>query len=242
MRKRGGFTLVELLVVIGIIAVLIGILIPTLSRAKDQAVRVQCMADLRQVTTAINMYASENRNSLPYCNWGDPPNIRGWLYSGALGSKPGPEKVETGVLYPYLKTTKVFKCPAHTELRSGGLTETMTSYLMNGAVCDYSGGPPNRITKFQPRDVILWESGETRLMNNGPPFNDGSSYPGEWLSERHGGRGRKAGNIAQGTGLASTGFADGHIEMIYEKDYIAEATKPGRNRWWCAPNLPGGGH
>src|SRR5688572_29814756 len=65
MQRRNGFTLVELLVVIGIIAVLIGILLPTLAKARSNATRIKCAAQLRDVGTALHAYASENKGWLP---------------------------------------------------------------------------------------------------------------------------------------------------------------------------------
>jgi prepilin-type N-terminal cleavage/methylation domain-containing protein/prepilin-type processing-associated H-X9-DG protein len=65
MRRRKGFTLVELLVVIGIIAILIAMLFPALRRAREQATRTACAAQLRQLTAAVVMYAGENRGKLP---------------------------------------------------------------------------------------------------------------------------------------------------------------------------------
>ena len=62
---RGAFTLVELLVVIGIIAVLISILLPTLSRAREASYTTQCLSNLRQVGLYLNLYANEQRGYLP---------------------------------------------------------------------------------------------------------------------------------------------------------------------------------
>ncbi|WP_428938075.1 prepilin-type N-terminal cleavage/methylation domain-containing protein [Fontivita pretiosa] len=60
-----GFTLVELLVVIGIIAVLISVLLPALNRARENGYQIKCMANLRQIGTALFIYAGENKGSLP---------------------------------------------------------------------------------------------------------------------------------------------------------------------------------
>jgi prepilin-type N-terminal cleavage/methylation domain-containing protein len=64
-RHKTGFTLVELLVVIGIIAVLIGILLPALSKARQQAARTACAAQMRDICNAIANYAAENKGFLP---------------------------------------------------------------------------------------------------------------------------------------------------------------------------------
>ena len=80
MRK--GFTLVELLVVIGIIAVLIAILLPTLAGARQAANMIKCQSNLRQIGMAVQIYASRNKD---VCPWGTAPTVQGILPNGSPG-------------------------------------------------------------------------------------------------------------------------------------------------------------
>jgi len=125
-NRKAGFTLVELLVVIGIIALLISILLPSLNRARETANRVKCASNLRQLGQAILLYANENKGAYPRTygpgNLVGAQNIETWGTGAAGHSDPFlfNSKVEnndvTASLFLLMRTqditSEVFTCPS----------------------------------------------------------------------------------------------------------------------------------
>jgi prepilin-type N-terminal cleavage/methylation domain-containing protein/prepilin-type processing-associated H-X9-DG protein len=149
-----GFTLIELLVVIAIIAILAGILLPTLAKARARGQAVYCLNNTRQLTVAWVMYADDHNGRLAYnLGRGGDPSLSGtapsmdlnWANS-VLDWEVHPDNtnaaklVATG-LGPYAgRTAGVFRCPADNVLsdiqRKAGWTGRVRSYSMNAMVGD----------------------------------------------------------------------------------------------------------
>jgi prepilin-type N-terminal cleavage/methylation domain-containing protein len=96
-QAGGGFTLLELLVVVAIIAILAALLLPGLSRARNQTARTVDLSNLHQVTIALHLYTADNADVLAWPNWDyggampDGTARAGWLYTpdlSATGTDP----------------------------------------------------------------------------------------------------------------------------------------------------------
>ena len=137
MSRKRGFTLVELLVVISIIAVLVSILLPALNKAREAATGAVCLANQHQLGLAWFMYADDNEGWLVGGNnWGWDSRPWNWEYSpipdgawntagyydNVIGMKEG---IRRGAMFPYTQTVEVYHCP-------GDKRETIPPQAPNG--------------------------------------------------------------------------------------------------------------
>ena len=219
---RAGFTLIELLVVIAIIGILAGLLLPVLNRAKAKAVAISCLNNLKQLTTAVHIYAADHADSIPpnYIN-----SDNAWV-GGDVSQLPGATNIAdiyAAILFPFSQSADIYHCPAD-KLTSGSVGYRVRSYSLNGMMGLNSASAANVHPGVQenlklsdvripgPADASFFFDEQSDAVNSLCSIDDGyfavnSASPkltGSWRNipaSRHGNFGQMS-------------FADGHAQKM----------------------------
>lgn len=210
LAKRA-FTLIEMLVTISVIAILMGILLPILGRAKSMAMRIKCASNLRQINIAVNFLLNENNNRYPCAD--DPvsndPCDSYWLWMG---------RGWRGEIEPYLKVKadaekpSVFICPEDDEsvlkYNSTSYGYSMSFYHSSEQI-DAMSTPAD--TYSNPQPGIPQSSLDVRRP-------DGKIMFGEWFSNHY--RIRKGEDMGWWCwkGRRNYMFADGQVRYLKADD------------------------
>ena len=238
MKRRKAFTLVELLVVIGIIALLISILLPSLNRAREQANWLKCMSNLRQVGQAFTMYCNNNKGRFPTAGAGTKPHD--WIFWEDFPLPDAPRSLDKSMIAPYLGipvNPEVLRCPSdivenHVSKKANGQPQYAFSYSSNYLITrlpapDWAGiygvgqsNSPMRISEIvsAPDKILVIDESSLTVDDGCWAWMSQLGSGQNLLSNRHMKRQELKTLLKDpNAGKGNACFADGHVEYVERK-------------------------
>jgi prepilin-type N-terminal cleavage/methylation domain-containing protein/prepilin-type processing-associated H-X9-DG protein len=222
-RSARAFTLIELLVVIAIIAILAGMLLPSLSKAKEGARSVICKNNLHQIALGFLMYTDDSRDFLPWAGDIDRNLVPDWVFGGQPNTDTANPKrwadrgygfhAESGSVFAYVtgmsraiphsdaytNSFPVYRCPS-----TGAIGRALrVTFSVNGMI-DADRSHPSGVkltTVNDPSKKILLANEDPKTMHNA------SFHPGSGASA-------VKGTFTVHNGRANFAFVDGHAESM----------------------------
>jgi prepilin-type N-terminal cleavage/methylation domain-containing protein/prepilin-type processing-associated H-X9-DG protein len=248
MRRRDAFTLIELLVVIAIIALLMGVLMPSLQKARKQAQNVVCVAHMKGLAVALRMYLDDYEGKTH-----STPNQGLWDNAWerpAIITEYGPNDGNAywGIAYkPYAKNKKIFRCPS--TIRSDAWPENgwgvlykeyfrYCSYGLNGYVAakkiDHEFKKHDEVIVFQDHIEQKLDGIGSDMFCIGPgnSINLTQWRPGSSLVEAHWRGHDTVGECFRHSRASNTCWLDGHVSSI------KESTGEDVPTWWYDGKRP----
>jgi prepilin-type N-terminal cleavage/methylation domain-containing protein/prepilin-type processing-associated H-X9-DG protein len=183
MKHKGGFTLIELLVVIAVIAILLGVLIPALNRAREIGKRAVCLANLKGLQEAWELYVGANddrivngeaygggdgkngtRNGEPYWCGDDQKDIYGREHLDLDVQKAA---IMAGALYSYCSSTKLYHCPTgiRGEIRNYAIVDSMNGKPRSGVS---TNGVSTNSKGVRVGNTVLWIKNKMEITSPTP--------------------------------------------------------------------------
>ena len=216
MSRRNAFTLIELLVVIAVIAVLMAILMPALSRAREQGKRAACLNNVKQMSLAWNLYADDNEgkmvngntsldgNAIPGAGYNRDETCWAYWPGRDATEQDRLQGIRDGLLYLYCPNVKLYKCPTgiRGEVVTYAIPDSMNGYYAIDGAAEQIKTLRSQIRNPSQQVVFLDEG---RLSPASWTIYYDQERWWDQITARHG----------DGTNFS---FADGHSEYWKWKD------------------------